>query len=140
MNNVVIKSEGPIWEKLFAVSRKTKSIQPFTCTMYCMNMVILGSNTTYFTVYRPYDSWRGNKPVRRYELQPLIDAITSREHHCLLYNHVEEVVRSLEESSDGLPLWLKPPDFYLLSEISNNYGPLNQNSNIDQVAWKQFLT
>ena len=122
------------------VCRKTKKTQPFTCTMYCMNLVILGSNTTDFTVYRPDASWRGHKPVRRYELQPLIGLGRLPEHHYLLYNHVEEVVRSLEESSDGLPLWLKPTDFYLLSEISNSYGPLTQNSNVDQVSWKQFLT
>lgn len=117
LHNFTLKPKGPVWAKL--------------CEMYCIDKnkaktAIHLFNSCYepgnswqqhyaFSVYRPNDSWRGQKPIRRFEIQPIIDVGRLPEHHYLPFGQVQELVQHFENSNEALPLWLTSPDFYLPS-------------------------
>lgn len=67
-----------------------------------------------FTLYHPDNYWRGN-PLRRFEIQPVIDIGQLPAHHYLPYQQVEELVKHFEDTVESLPFWLTCPDFYLPS-------------------------
>ncbi|VDH94976.1 Hypothetical predicted protein [Mytilus galloprovincialis] len=110
-NNFTIKPSGEIWIKLcqmYNLKDITKSA--FHIFNYMTNPEI--STLCHYT-RRPNEEWRG-KPVRQYEIQPLLDIGRLPEFHYLPYEEAVKIVDDLCQLG-SVPGFLTTPDFFLPS-------------------------
>ena len=113
-NNFVIKPSGPIWEQLcnmYALNRDV-SKGAYHIFMYMRDFSTLSHYS--FAAYRPNENWRG-KPLKRYEIQPIIDINRLPEYHYLPYEEAVKVVDELCDSQGTIPEFIEMPDFFLPS-------------------------
>ncbi|CAG2229037.1 unnamed protein product [Mytilus edulis] len=114
-NNFTIKPSGEIWIKLcqmYNLKDITKSA--FHIFNYMTNPEISTLCHYSFAPRRPNEEWRG-KPVRQYEIQPLLDISRLPEFHYLPYEEAVKIVDDLCQLG-SVPAFLTTPDFFLPSK------------------------
>lgn len=132
-NNFTIKPSGEIWIKLcqmYNLKDITKSA--FHIFNYMTNPEI--STLCHYT-RRPNEEWRG-KPVRQYEIQPLLDISRLPEFHYLPYEEAVKIVDDLCQLG-SVPAFLTTPDFFLPSrniKYLRENNPDELDNNIEGVS------
>lgn len=112
-HNFRLEPTGPIWERLcemYDLSNRNRQ------AVYIFNAAFDPLNSWHqhyaFASYREDKSWRGPDPVRKFELQPIVDIGRLPEHHYLPYSQVLAITEAFENEG-SLPEFLTTPDFFL---------------------------
>ncbi|WAQ93675.1 hypothetical protein MAR_006146 [Mya arenaria] len=113
-NNFVIKPNGPIWDRLCSLYSltKEKAISAFHVNMYALDPKTSSNMHYAFATYRPDDEWRG-EPIKRYEIQPVLNMARLPEFHYMSYDETVDAIETLESTTGDLPLWVTEKDFFL---------------------------
>ena len=83
-HNFVMKPQGEIWDKLCELYglNQQQSLNAGALYHESINPMCTWPEHYAFTCYRPDDSWL-SEPLRRYEIQPILDVSRLPEHHYL---------------------------------------------------------
>jgi hypothetical protein len=112
----VIKTGGPIWEKLVTkYSLKNRTFHSISVYNEMTNPDSTWRQHYGFTVYRPDDCWRG-AAQERFEVQPVLDVSRLPDYHFLPYKQARLLVDHFITGNLDLPKHLKVPDFCLPSK------------------------
>lgn len=112
-NNFLIKPRGPIWDKLCNLYDLQRNIVKLAFHIH-RYMIELSTFCHYsFAAYRPNEEWR-HKPLKHYQIQPLIDMSRLPEFHYLPYEEAVKIVDNMTVQ-DGVPEFVTIPDFFLPS-------------------------
>lgn len=114
--NFVITPNGPIWDKLCRMYNltKEKAIAAFHVNMYAFDPKSSNHMHYAFATYRPDNEFRG-EPIKRYEIQPVINMARLPEFHYMSYDETIDAVETHLHTTGDLPLWVKENDFFLPS-------------------------
>ena len=116
-NNFIISPNGPVWKDMCRIYdlhfKKSFSAISIFNEMYDPKSSWLQHYA--FACYRPDDSWT-SVPVRRYEIQPILDVSKLPDHKYLPYSEAEKITLHFEQNEMDMPCFLKIPDFYLPSK------------------------